>query len=301
MHRRKFLRNTALTFGALTLAQQNVLASLFRGAAGNLKMLRGNVGIFNERGGTIGFFLSEEGIVTIDSQFPEQAQHFIDEVRKASSSAFRYLINTHHHGDHSGGNIAFKGLVQNVVAHQNSLKNQQATAQKANNEDKQFYPDLTYTTKWKTKLDREKIRMNYFGPGHTNGDSIIYFDEANIAHMGDLMFNRRHPFVDRSAGANIENWIKILNKAAAKYEKDTLYIFGHAAEGHEVTGNSKDLMAFRDYLQRVLDFARSEAAKGTTKEAFIKNKIIPGVTEWKGDGIERPLTAAFEEVISARH
>ena len=300
MHRRNFLRNTALTFGALTLAQQNVLASLFKGAAGNLKMLRGNVGIFTERGGTIGFFLSDEGIVAIDSQFPEQAQHFIEEVKKNSSAPFRYLINTHHHGDHTGGNIAFKGMVKNVVAHQNSLQNQQATAQKANTVDKQLFPDITYTTKWKARLGKEKIRMNYYGPAHTNGDSIIYFDDANIAHMGDLMFNRRHPFVDRAAGANIENWIKVLNKAADKYEKDTMYIFGHAAEGYEVTGSNKDLYAFRDYLQRVLDFARSEAAKGTTKEVFIKNTMIPGVTEWKGDGIERPLTAAFEEVTSKK-
>ena len=110
------------------------------------------------------------------------------------------------------------------------------------------------------------------------------------------MFNRRHPFVDRSTGASIENWIKVLNKAASKYEKDTMYIFGHAAEGYEVTGTKDDLAKFGEYLEKLLDFARKEAKAGTTKEDFIKNTVIPGVTEWKGDGIQRPLTAAFEEV-----
>jgi glyoxylase-like metal-dependent hydrolase (beta-lactamase superfamily II) len=187
-------------------------------------------------------------------------------------------------------------MVQNVVAHKNSLINQQATAQKSKTEDKQLYPDITYTDDWKAKLHKEKIKMQYFGPAHTNGDSIIFFEKANIAHMGDLMFNRRHPFVDRTTGANMQNWMKVLDSAVDKYEKDTLYIFGHAAEGYEVTGTKEDLMKFKDYLGRVLDFARQEHKAGRTKEDFLKNKEIPGVTEWKGDGIERPLGAAWDEV-----
>jgi glyoxylase-like metal-dependent hydrolase (beta-lactamase superfamily II) len=298
MHRRSFIRNTAFTFSALTFAQQKLFADMFP-LPGNIKMLRGNVGIYTERGGTMGFLLNEEGLVVVDAQFPEQSKNFIDEIRKQSDKAFRYLINTHHHGDHSSGNISFKGLVQNVVAHANSLKNQQATAVKNKTEDKQLYPDITYTEDWKAHVRKEKIKISYYGPAHTNGDSIIYFDEANIAHMGDLMFNRRHPFVDRSAGANIENWIKVLDKAATKYKKDTLYIFGHAAEGHEVTGTSKDLLAFKDYLQMVLDFARQEVKANKTKEEFLKNTSIPGVTEWKGDGIERPLGAAYDEVLGS--
>ncbi len=299
MHRRSFIRNTAFTFGALTLGQQKLLANIFP-LAGNLKMLRNNVGIYTEKGGTIGFLLHPEGIVVIDAQFPEQSKNFIAEIKKTSDFAFRFLINTHHHGDHTSGNISFKGLVQNVVAHQNSLTNQKASAAKAKNEDQQLFPDTVYIEKWKTKLGKEKIKMNYFGPAHTNGDSIIYFDEANIAHMGDLMFNRRHPFIDRTAGANIENWIKVLNKAADKYERDTLFIFGHAAEGSEVTGSKEDLLKFSEYLERLLLFARKEVAAGTSKEAFLKYTSIPGVTEWSGDGIERPLAAAFDEVTLAK-
>ena len=193
MHRRSFIRNTAFTFGALTLAQQKVFAGLFP-LPGNIKMLRGNVGIYTERGGTIGFLLNDEGLVAIDSQFPEQSKNFIDEVKKLSDKPFRYLINTHHHGDHSGGNISFKGLVQNVVAHENSLTNQKASAEKAKTEDKQLYPDTTYTDDWKADIGKEKIKLNYFGAAHTNGDSIIYFDEANIAHMGDLNVQSPSPF-----------------------------------------------------------------------------------------------------------
>jgi glyoxylase-like metal-dependent hydrolase (beta-lactamase superfamily II) len=299
MHRRSFIRNTALTFGALTLAQQNILASFFDDPW-KIKMLRGDVGIFTERGGTIGFLLGKKSITVVDAQFPDQSKHLIDELKKRSDKAVRYLINTHHHGDHTAGNISFKGIAQNVVAHRNSLINQQTVAQKNKSEDKQLYPDITYTDKWKKRLGGEKVSLHYFGEAHTNGDSVVYFEKANIAHMGDLMFNRRHPFVDRSAGASISNWIRVLDRVADKFERDTTYIFGHAAEGYEVTGTAADLMSFKGYLQRVLDFAQQEINAGKTKEEFIQNKSIPGETEWKGDGIERPLTAAYEEITAKK-
>lgn len=299
MDRRFFLRNTALSIGVLTLSQQKILAHFFDDPW-KIKMLREDVGIFTERGGTIGFLLNRDGIAVVDTQFPEQSAHLIGELKKRSDKAIRYLINTHHHGDHSGGNISFKGMADHVVAHQNSLKNQQAVAQRNKSEDKQLYPDTTYATKWKGRLGREKIRMYYFGPAHTDGDSVIYFEKANIAHMGDLLFNRRHPFIDRTAGASIRNWIQVLDKIANKFERDTTYIFGHAAEGYEVTGVREDLYKFKEYLERLLDFAQAEVKAGRTKEDFLKNKEIPGVTEWKGDGIERPLTAAYEEVTSMK-
>jgi glyoxylase-like metal-dependent hydrolase (beta-lactamase superfamily II) len=295
MHRRSFIRNSAFTIGALTIAQKKILAA-FVDDPWKIRMLRNNVGVFTERGGTIGFLLDNDGIVIIDAQFPDTSKHLIDELKKRSDKALRYLINTHHHGDHTAGNISFKGIVQNLVAHQNSLKNQQLTAQRNKTEDKQLYPDTTYSGKWKTRVGREKIRLHYFGAAHTDGDSVIHFRRANIVHMGDLMFNLRHPFVDRSAGASISNWIKVLDKTADKFDRDTMYIFGHAAEGHDVTGTRDDLMKFKEYLQRVLDFASQEIRAGRSKEEFIKNTTIPGVTEWKGDGIERPLTAAYEEL-----
>ena len=261
-------------------------------------MLRKNVGIYTERGGTIGFLLSDEGVVTIDSQFPDTAAKYIAEIQKLNTKPLSYLLNTHHHGDHTGGNIAVKGLVEHVAAHKNSIDNQKRVAERQNTMDKQLLPDVSFDKEFKVKIANEKIKGDYFGAGHTNGDAIYHFEEANVVHMGDLMFNRRHPFIDKTAGASIANWTEILKKASTEYGKDTLYIFGHAAEGHEVTGSSADLLKFRDYLQRLLEFARAEHKAGKSKEEFLKNTAIPGVTEWQGSGIERPLTAAWEEVTS---
>lgn len=295
MKRDQFIRQTAFTIGALTLSQRNLLAS-FVEDPWKITMLRNDIGIFEERGGTIAFLLNKKGIAVVDSQFPDPSKHLIAELQKKSSKPFKLLINTHHHGDHSGGNIAFKGLVEHVLAHENSKINQEAVAKKNKSEDKQLYPDQTYSDTWCQKLGKEKICLHYFGAGHTNGDSFVHFQHANIVHCGDLLFNRRHPFVDRSAGANIQSWIKVLDKALGKFDRDTLYVFGHAASGYKVTGNADDLKKFQEYLGNVLKFTEAEIRAGKTREEFIKNKIIPGSDEWKGDGANRPLEAAWDEL-----
>ena len=298
MHRRIFLRNTGLLSGAALLFQKNALASMLNTLDYNIKMLRNDVGIFTERGGTIGFLLSKDGIVVIDAQFPDTAQHLIDDLKKRSTNPFRYLLNTHHHGDHTSGNIVFKGMVEHVVAHENSLNNQKIVAEKNNSVDKQLYPDMTFKEDWKLKIGDETIKADYYGAGHTDGDAIYHFEKANIFHAGDLMFNKRHPFVDRSAGASISHWIKDLDKITKKADKDSIIIFGHSLNPGEETGTIENVKKFRDYLGKVLTFAEQEIKKGVSKEEFIKNTSIPGVTEWTGQGIERPLTAAYEELTS---
>lgn len=300
MHRRNFLRNTGILAGTSLLIQENALAEIFRKYDYNVRMLRNNTGVFTERGGTIGFVLSKDGIVVIDAQFPDTAPHLIDDLKKRTTTPFKYLLNTHHHGDHTSGNIAFKGLVGHVAAHENSLINQRTVAEKNNSLDKQLLPDTTFKDDWKLKVGDEKITAAYYGPGHTNGDAIYHLENANIIHVGDLMFNKRHPFVDRSAGASMTNWITVLDKIIAHSDKDTMFIFGHSLNPGEETGTTEDLKKFQGYLGKVLDFARQEIKKGTPKEQFIKNTSIPGVTEWTGDGIERPLTAAFEELTTPR-
>jgi hypothetical protein len=94
----------------------------------------------------------------------------------------------------------------------------------------------------------------------------------------------------------MKSWIEVLNKTMNKLDSKTKYIFGHAGDGYDVTGSADDLKKFGDYLGAVLKFADSEIKAGKTKEEFLKNTVIPGAGEWKGDGITRPLQAAWEEL-----
>lgn len=296
MKRRNFLRNTGLTFAGLALLNKESLAAFLSDPAWNIKMLTSDIGVFSEKGGTILFMLNKEGTIVVDAQFPEQAQHLIDEIKTRTANPYRLLINTHHHGDHTSGNIAFKNLVPHVLAHANSKANQESVAIKQKTEDKQLYPDQTYTDTWCEQIGKEKICLRYFGAGHTNGDSLVHFQHANIVHMGDLLFNRRHPFIDKTAGAEISNWIKLLDKATSTFDKKTQYVFGHAADGYEITGKADDLRAFGDYLNNLMKFVGGEIKAGKTKDEILKATEIPGSPEWKGNGIERPLSAAFQEL-----
>ena len=268
MNRRKFLHNSALTFGALSVSNKKIL-ELFTADPWKVTMLTDSVGIFTEKGGTIAFHFSKDGTTVVDAQFPDTAPHLISEVKKRNDQPIRLLINTHHHGDHTSGNIAFKNVVSRVLAHSNSLTNQKNSAIAQKTEDKQYYPNETFGTVWSEKADKEKITLYYYGAGHTNGDGIIHFQHNNVVHMGDLVFNRRHPFVDQGAGANMQSWMNVLTMTMEKFDSKTKYIFGHSGDGYDVTGQKNDLQAFHDYLGNVLKLVGDGIKAGKTKEENI--------------------------------
>ncbi|MBK8041923.1 MAG: MBL fold metallo-hydrolase [Haliscomenobacter sp.] len=296
-NRRTFIQKSAFAAGILALPNYKWLSALLNAAPGQLEPLRGNTGFYTESGGTIGWYIHEEAIVVVDSQFPEQAKHLIERIREKSQRRIDLLINTHHHGDHTGGNIAFKGIVDKVVAHANSKKNQETVAVARKTEAQQLYPDTTFDQTWSQKIGPETVTATYFGPGHTNGDAVIHFENANVAHMGDLMFNRRFPFIDKTAGASIENWIEALQQIRKHYDKDTLFIFGHAGEKYPVTGTKDDLAAMQNYLSKMFAYVKKAVKEGVAeKDLLAKTKLIPGAEAWTGQGIERSISAAYLEL-----
>ncbi len=293
MRRRTFLESSALALPLSTLPSWvNILVP----SAYEMKPLRRNVGIFSEKGGTIGWLIQPDSIVVVDAQYREQAGHLLDEINKYPKAPIDYLINTHHHGDHTSGNIAFKGLAQHVLAHENSKINQMNNAKKNGNEADQLYPDQTFKDRWQQQIGDEFIDIQYMGPAHTNGDVIIHFQHANIAHIGDLMFNRKHPYIDKSAGAMIDNWIEILQQLQSYFDNDTLFIFGHANDGYQVTGNKDDLASFSDYLTAVMEFVKNQIRMGKSADEILATTQIPGASQWTGEGIQRSLSAAVQEL-----
>jgi len=294
MKRRDFVQSTSL--GLAFSPSMQFLQRVFYTTDFQMELIRGNVGYFSERGGTIGWLIEDEGIVVVDSQFPEQAGHLIEELQKESQAGIEYLINTHHHGDHTSGNIAFKDLARNVLAHENSLKNQKASAEANGTQANQLYPDMTYSSQWSTRIGNELITLDYWGRAHTDGDSIIHFTNANVVHMGDLVFNRRHPYIDKGAGAMISNWITILNKTCTHFDDDAIFLFGHAEDDYQIKGDKNDIRAFANYLEKVLEHVGTLLHSGKTEEEILKETMIPGADEWKGTGIERSLKAAMVEI-----
>jgi glyoxylase-like metal-dependent hydrolase (beta-lactamase superfamily II) len=262
--------------------------------------IRRNVGYFTMRGGTIGYLVNPGAVVVVDSQFPPEAKACLDGLNSRSGNRpVDFLINTHHHGDHSGGNLSFRGSAKKVVAHAKADEHmrQPPGAQPPTD---QLYPDTTFTETWSAEVGDERVRARHYGRAHTSGDAVITFERANVAHMGDLMFNQRHPVVDRAAGALIRNWITVLERTPRDHSNDTVYIFGHANTGLAVTGGQSDLAHFRDYLGALIAFVEAQVKAGKSRDEILAMRDPLKGFETFGRfgqaGPRDPLTCAYEEV-----
>lgn len=257
--------------------------------------LRGNVGIFTGRGGTIGMLVAPDGIAVVDTQFQDTAKIALGNLQQMTKRKIDVLINTHHHGDHTSGNIVFRPAAAKIVAHRNVPTLQKTQAANAKSEDQQVYADTTYDTTWSEKLGAETISLKYYGPGHTSGDSVVRFQSANIVHMGDLMFYLRNPRVDRAAGASIKNWIVTLESVAKENPADTIYIAGHAKANLPVTVTRADLLKFRDYFTGLLAYVQKGIASGRSQAELVKVASVPGFADYEGDPAGT-IQAAYEEL-----
>jgi cyclase len=263
--------------------------------------LRRDVGLFTGRGGTIGWLITPDAVVVVDSQYPDTARQCLDGVKARTSRPIDFLANTHHHGDHTAGNVIFRSAVRSIISHQNVPALQKRSADEQQTTADQAYADTTYDKVWQQSLGREILRLQYFGPAHTSGDSVVTFVNANVAHMGDLVFRERHPFVDRAAGASIRNWIVLLDKVIRAHDNDTIYIFGHAKEGLGLSGTATDLTAMRNYLTAVLEVAQKGIAGGKSRDEISAIEVIPKFEQHDGPpprAIAHVLGAAYDELTS---
>jgi cyclase len=260
--------------------------------------IRRNVGYFSGRGGTIGWLVNKDAVVVIDTQFPDTAAICLDGLKTKSGRGVDVVFNTHHHGDHTAGNGTFKPATKQIVAHARVPELQkQAAAQPPPPNQPPPPPvvsaDVTFDKTWSTNAGDEKVIATHYGPGHTGGDSIIRFDQANVVHMGDLFFHERHPFIDRPAGASIQNWIKTLETVAKEQPADVQYIAGHSKQDLPVLLSRTELMKFRDYLDAVLSHAKKGISQGQSKDAITALKELPGFEGYQEAPPRLTLAAAL--------
>ena len=233
--------------------------------------LRRGVGMFIGSGGTIGYLVNADGAVAVDSQFMNTAEICAAGLKQRAPKGIAMLLNTHHHGDHTGGNRAY--AVSKIIAHENCVKSHRAVT--AKNPAEQAYATHTFTDVWTEKFGNETIEARHFGAGHTGGDAVIHFQQANVMHMGDLLFNRAHPNIDRAQGASVANWIKVLDATMARASADTIYIAGHGKD-NAVRNSRAEVTHFRNYLTAALEHARAGHKAGQSKEEVQKLEALKG-------------------------
>ncbi|HLR25765.1 MAG TPA: MBL fold metallo-hydrolase [Fodinibius sp.] len=272
MDRRQFLfQSSMLAAGTLLPFTHNSAID-----PGTFTTLRRNVGYFTERGGTIGYLAAADGLAIVDSQVPETAKHCLNGLRDKTMHPLDLLINTHHHGDHTSGNPVFKGVAQKMVAHKNVPKLMKKAADESNAENQPAYPTTTFSENWQMDAGDEVIHAAYYGPAHTNGDAVTYFEKANIVHTGDLVSNRMNPYTDRPSGGSIQHWIKVLKDIEESYPADAQFIFGHGKPDFGVTGGQADLKVMRQYLSAVLEYVEQGVLQNKSREEIASIKELEG-------------------------
>ncbi len=272
--------------------------------------LRRNVGTWTARGGTIGWLINPGGVVAVDSQFADVASMCIERLLKQSGkTGITALVNTHHHGDHTGGNGVFRPVTGQIIGHENVPKYMRSSHDLAMTRHAgttpapatpapaaPVVPDRTFANTWSFAHGSERVTATHYGPAHTGGDAVVLFERANVAHMGDLMFNRAHPVIDLVNGGSIKGWIAVLEKVASDHAADTIFIFGHAGTGQPVTGDRANLRYHAQYLGALLDYVGGEVKAGKTREQVVASTALLRGFEDYGPLIPRPLGPAFDEV-----
>jgi glyoxylase-like metal-dependent hydrolase (beta-lactamase superfamily II) len=258
--------------------------------------LRRNVGIFFQRGGTIGWLINADGVLVVDTQFADTAPNLVSGLKERSPRSVDVLLNTHHHPDHTGGNGVLRPVAKQIVAHERSKQNQIAQGERM--KATPTLPDVTFTDRWSVKIGDETISARHWGPAHTGGDASIHFEQANVVHLGDLLNNRGFPNADAPAGASIHGWIKVLEQMAPHYPADALYVYGHAEAGFPFIGTRPDLLYQRDYFTAVIDMAARAKKEGRSRDELAKVETLPRFEHFGGQKprLGLALTIAYDEL-----
>ena len=238
--------------------------------AGNVYMLQGS-------GGNIGVSVGDDGLLIVDDQFAPLADKIRAALKGLADKKLRFILNTHWHGDHTGGNVAF-GPEATIIA-QDNVRKRLATEQKSTvfnsttpASPKEALPVITFNDSLSVHFNGEDIRAIHFPHGHTDGDSVIFFSASNVVHLGDDFFAGRFPFVDLESGGSVEGLIRNIGELIGKIPADAKLIPGHGP-----ISTLDDLKSYHRMLQQTTEIVRGKIAAGKTLDQ-IKTEGLPA--EW---------------------
>jgi len=214
--------------------------------AKNIYMLEGS-------GGNIGVSVGADGNLIVDDQFAPLAEKIDAALQKLNPSKLKFVLNTHHHGDHTGGNAIFGAKEAIIIAQDNVRKRLVAET----NPKKEGFPVITFVQSTSVHFNGEEIKLLHHGPGHTDGDSIIHFTGANVVHMGDQFFNGGFPFIDLNSGGSVAGYIKTVGEVLEKIPADAKVIPGHGK-----LGTVEDLKSFHAMLVETSDVVKQGITAG---------------------------------------
>lgn len=263
-------------FSALALAQNfDEIELKTTHVGGNVYMLEG-VGGF--AGGNIGVSAGSDGVLIVDDQFLQMADKIRDAIGELSDGELRFVLNTHWHGDHTGGNIHFSKDAT-IIAHHNVRK--RLMSKQSNHfgasppQPKKAWPVITFDHSLTIHFNDEDIQFIHFPKGHTDGDGVVYFPTSKVAHLGDHFFVGRFPFVDLNSGGNVIGYTENIAKMLELFPADVKIIPGHGP-----LADIEDLKRFHHMLVETTSTVKAYKDKGMSLEEAQEEGLPLDWADW---------------------
>jgi glyoxylase-like metal-dependent hydrolase (beta-lactamase superfamily II) len=235
--------------------------------------LGGGVYMLMGRGGNMGLSVGEDGVFLVDDQYAPLTEKIVAAIRGITSEPVRFVLNTHWHGDHTGGNENLGEAGALLVAHENvreRLSVDQVLQRVGHPVDttaaspRGAWPVVTFTRDVTFHLNGDDLHAFHVEHAHTDGDAIVHFRRANVVHMGDTFFRGRFPFIDTASGGSIDGLIAAVGRALAVMDAETQVIPGHGA-----LATRNDLRAYRDALKTMRDRVAALLEEGLSLDAVL--------------------------------
>lgn len=277
------MRRTYLSLLLVILAAGSALAQRdFSKVEVKAAKVAGSVYMITGAGGNIGVSVGDDGMVMIDDQYAPLAPKIEAALESITDKPLRFVINTHYHGDHTGGNEQF-GKSAPIVAHENVRKRLSMTTTRLGTTSPPSppaaLPVLTFNESVTIHLNGEDVRAVHMPHGHTDGDSVIWFTKSNVVHMGDDFFNGTFPFVDRENGGSIRGLIANLDKVIAMVPDDVIIIPGHGP-----LSDKNGLRKFVAVLKGTSAAVEAAIAAGKSLDQLKSEKVLAAWDEQWGKG-----------------
>ncbi len=219
------------------------------------------------QGGNIAVFIGDDGVFVIDDQYAHLTEKIQGAIKKLSEKPIIFLVNTHHHGDHTGGNENMANLGASIIAHDNVRKRLSSNPTR---EGKMLpvkaLPVITFNDKLSLHINGEQVLVFHVENAHTDGDALLYFTESNVLHTGDNYFNGLYPYIDLNSGGSVNGYIDAVKRALIVIDDDTKIIPGHGKQS-----NKKEYLTFLKMLESLKTVILKEIEEGQTEEQVALN------------------------------